>query len=59
MSRNNNGFKVAKILNSGTANPIVNRLSLQFFEILKSNLLLITNKTRVRNFIFTLIFCQY
>jgi len=44
MVKQNNGFKVAKILNSGTANPIVNRLSLQFFDILGRNLLSISTE---------------
>ena len=39
MIKKDNGFKITKILSSGTANPIVNRLSLQFFDILGRNLL--------------------
>lgn len=44
MVKQNNGFKVTKILNSGTANPIVNRLSLQFFDILGRNLLALSQE---------------
>lgn len=39
MVKKNNGFKIAKILSVGTANPIVNRLCFQFLDILGRNLL--------------------
>lgn len=41
-------FTFAKILDQGTSNPIVNRLSLQFFDILDRNLLNLPEK-RINN----------
>lgn len=40
----NQRFKFTKVLNHGTNNPIVNRLSLQFFELFKTNLINLSDK---------------
>ncbi|CCU79056.1 hypothetical protein HSACCH_01058 [Halanaerobium saccharolyticum subsp. saccharolyticum DSM 6643] len=38
------GFKFTKVLNHGTDNPIINRLSFQFFELFKTNLINLSDK---------------
>lgn len=47
-------FKFAKILDQGTSNPIVNRISLQFFDILDRNLINLPEKRieKVKKYLF-------